>query len=263
MRVISFCADGIERAADLGFYSWLDDQDADIVCLQGIEAQEHLLPNEPYFPTAYNPYFFDNQEATNGVAIYCRELPKAIMTGLGFTDFDHEARYIQADFEHISFGSLLAPFASSDDQLSIDRKHQFFYQLHEHLAKIKHKRREFIISGCFYIAHQPRDVQLAEHHHQQLGFTDKERGWLDKMLIDLGYVDAFRAAISDDDEFTWWPDGQRGENGWRVDFQIASEGLRKKVEYGSILTTKQFSNHAPLMVDYDYEINAEDKLPIY
>ena len=55
MRVISFCADGIERAADLGFYSWLDDQDADIVCLQGIEAQEHLLPNEPYFPIAYNP----------------------------------------------------------------------------------------------------------------------------------------------------------------------------------------------------------------
>ena len=55
MRVISFCADGIERAADLGFYAWLDDQDADIVCLQGIEAQEHLLPNEPYFPIMFNP----------------------------------------------------------------------------------------------------------------------------------------------------------------------------------------------------------------
>ena len=91
----------------------MDDQDADIVCVQGIETQEHLLPNEPYFPNAFNPYFFDNQEATNGVAIYCRDLPKAIMTGLGFTDFDHEARYIQADFEHISFGSLLAPLASS------------------------------------------------------------------------------------------------------------------------------------------------------
>lgn len=263
MRVISFCADGIERAADLGFYQWLEQQDADVVCLQGIEAQEYLLPNEPYFPVAFNPYFFDNPEATNGVAIYCRDLPKAIITGLGFNDFDHEARYIQADFEGISFGSLLAPYSLTDDKLSIERKQTFFSLLYEHLAKIKHKRREFIISGCFYIAHQPRDVQLAEQSRDQQGFTEQERSWLDKILIDLGYVDAFRSAISDDDEFTWWPNGQRGENGWRVDFQIASQGLRKTVEYASILTAKTFSNHAPLIIDYDYEINVEDNLPIY
>ena len=56
---------------------------------------------------------------TNGVALYCRTLPKAIMTGLGFSDFDMEGRYIQADYANVSVGCLLAPpggDAGSDEQ---------------------------------------------------------------------------------------------------------------------------------------------------
>lgn len=263
MRVISFCADGIEQAAGRGFYEWLDSQDADVICIQDLRTQEYLLRDDVYFPPKYNAYFFDNPEGTNGVAVYCRDLPKAIMTGMGFNDFDMEARYIQADFEQISFGSLLAPEAIDGDEKSMLRKTQFFQQLHDHLAKIRHKRREFVICGNFRVAHQPRDVQLSEENKGKAGFTDAERGWFDQMLIDLGYVDAFRAAISDDDEFSWWPSGDTSENGWRVDYQIVSQGLRKTVEYGGILKSKSFSTHGPLSVDYDYEICPEDNMPRY
>jgi len=263
MRVISFCADGIEQAAKRGFYEWMDSQDADIVCVQDIRTQEYLLRDDVYFPPQYNAYFFDNPEGTNGVAVYCRDLPKAIMTGMGFNDFDMEARYIQADFEQISFGSLLAPEAIEGDEKSMARKTQFFQQLHDHLAKIRHKRREFVICGNFRIAHQPRDLQNREANKDRVGFTDLERSWMDQMLIDLGYVDAFRAAISDDDEFSWWPEGDVNDNGWRVDYQIVSQGLRKTVEYGSILKSKMFSTHGPLSIDYDYEISPEDNMPRY
>lgn len=258
MRVISFCAEGIESAAEKGFYEWMLNQDADIVCIQDIRTEEYKLRDDVYFPRDYNAYFFDNPEGSNGVAIYCRDLPKAIMTGLGFNDFDMEARYIQADFERISFGSLLAPDAKLDDEKSMARKTQFFQQLHDHLAKIRNKRREFVISGNFQIAHQTRDIQDADSHQNAIGHTKIERGWMDQMLMDLGYVDAFRAAISDDDEFSWWPNGEVGSNGWRVDYQIVSQGLRKEIEYASILKSRLFSNHAPVTVDYDYEINLDD-----
>ena len=263
MRVISFCADGIVQAAERGFYDWMGSQDADIICIQDIQTEEYKLRDDKYFPPAYNAYFFDNAEGTNGVAIYCKELPKAIMTGLGFNDFDMEARYIQADFERISFGSLLAPSATLDDEKSMSRKTQFFQQLHDHLAKIRHKRREFVISGNFQIAHQKKDVQDFEAANSMVGFTEVERGWMDQMLMNLGYADAFRLAISDEDEFTWWPSGTIGENGWRVDYQIVSQGLRKSVEYGSILKSRQFSSHAPLSVDYEYEINPDEYAPSY
>ena len=262
MRVISFCADGIEQAAERGFFDWMGNQEADVICIQDIRTEEYKLRDNVFFPPEYNAYFFDNPEGTNGVAIYCKELPKAIMTGLGFNDFDMEARYIQADFERISFGSLLAPAATMDDEKSMARKTQFFQQLHDHLAKIRHKRREFVICGNFQIAHQKKDVNQAEQNKGAVGFTEVERGWMDQMLMDLGYVDAFRSAISDDDEFSWWPSGELDDNGWRVDYQIVSQGLRKTIEYASILKSRLFSSHAPVSVDYEYEINP-DEVPRY
>ncbi len=263
MRVISFCAEGLEAAAKEGFYEWMLSQDADVVCLQDIRTQEYNLRDDMYFPGNYNAYFFDHPDNINGVAIYCRELPKAIMSGLGFNEFDGEARYIQADFERVSFGSLLAPAASLGDEKSKVRKTQFFQQLHDHLAKIRNKRREFVICGNFQIAHQKKDIQDAERNREAIGFTEIERSWMDQILMDLGYVDAFRCAISDEDEFSWWPDGSIGENGWRVDYQIVSAGLRKTVEYASILKNRQFAAHAPITVDYEYEINPDERPPSF
>ena len=103
MRVISFSADGLREAAKRGFYTWLERQDADFICIQDMRCSEYDLQDDVFFPSEYNAYFFDDVNGKeNGVAIYCRKLPKAIMTGLGFAEFDMQGRYIQADFEDLS-----------------------------------------------------------------------------------------------------------------------------------------------------------------
>ncbi|MEM6544900.1 MAG: endonuclease/exonuclease/phosphatase family protein, partial [Pseudomonadota bacterium] len=116
MRIISFSADGVREAAGRGFYEWLSRQDADFICIQDLRCSEYDLQDDIFFPGDYNAYFFDDINGKeNGVALYCRELPKAIMTGLGFSDFDMQGRYIQADYGSLSVGCLLAPFAADDD----------------------------------------------------------------------------------------------------------------------------------------------------
>lgn len=254
MRIITFCADGIQNAADRGFYEWVASQEADFICIQNLTAQEYDLQSDVFFPRDYNSYFFDAVEAnTNGVAIYCRELPKAIMTGLGFTDFDMEGRYIQADFDGISVGSLLAPAGSTSKPEVQARKADFYAQFQAHLDKIRNKRREFVICGNWNIAHTAKDVQDKERSSEQNGFLPEERQWMDE-ITDLGYVDAFREINSDSDEFSWWPDGTVGANGWRVDYQIVSKGMKYAIEYGAIYKTQSFSSHAPLIMDYDIEL---------
>mgnify|MGYP003345609112 CR=1 FL=1 len=110
MRIISFCAGGLESAAQRGFFDWVLGQDADFICIQDLGAQEYDLQADVFFPAGYNAYFFDAVEpGRDGVAIYTRELPKAIMTGLGNAEFDMEGRYIQADFESLSVCSVLVP----------------------------------------------------------------------------------------------------------------------------------------------------------
>ncbi len=57
----------------------------------------------------------------------------------------------------------------------------------------------------------------------------------------------------DDDEFSWWPGGRAAGDGWRVDLQIVSAGLRGTIEYGALYKVQEFSSHAPLIMDYDIE----------
>ncbi len=254
MRIISFCAEGIENAANKGFYDWVVDQDADIICVQDLRAQEYDLQDDKYFPDGYFPYFFDSPDSVNGVAIYVRQMPKAIMTGLGFGDRDIEARYIQADFERISIGSLLAPMAEPGQPEQLAQKAQFFKLLQNHLNKIRNKRREYIICGSWFIAHREADIQDPSSVIDMPGFLPEERQWLETLYRDLGYVDAFRRITNDNDEFSWWPDGDRSKGGLRTDLQILSSGLRNSTEYGAINKTQLFSNHGPVIMDYDIEL---------
>ena len=254
MRIISFSADGIKNAAEKGFYDWLKDQDADFVCIQDLRCSEYDLQDKVFFPEDYNAYFFDDIDGkANGVAIYCRQLPKAIMTGLGFADFDMEGRYIQADYENLSVGCLLAPRAEPGNTEQIQRKSEFYELLGNHLQKVRNKRREFIICGSWHIAHSAGDVQDTERNSTVPGFLAEERQWMNE-LLESGYVDAFREINSDTDEFSWWPDGKRTENGWRSDFHIVSRGLQYNVDYGAIYKIKEFSTHAPVIMDYDIEL---------
>ena len=243
MRIISFSADGIKNAAEKGFYDWLKDQDADFVCIQDLRCSEYDLQDKVFFPEDYNAYFFDDIDGkANGVAIYCRQLPKAIMTGLGF-----------ADFENLSVGCLLAPRAEPGNTEQIQRKSEFYELLGNHLQKVRNKRREFIICGSWHIAHSAGDVQDTERNSTVPGFLAEERQWMNE-LLESGYVDAFREINSDTDEFSWWPDGKRTENGWRSDFHIVSRGLQYNVDYGAIYKSKEFSSHAPVIMDYDIEL---------
>ncbi|MEJ2532039.1 MAG: exodeoxyribonuclease III [Halioglobus sp.] len=254
MRIISFSADGIRDAAENGLYDWLKEQDADFICIQDLRCSEYDLQDSVYFPEDYNAYFFDDIDGkSNGVAIYCRKLPKAIMTGLGFADFDMEGRYIQADYENLSVGCLLAPAAESGDAGQLQRKMQFFELLGNHLQKVRNKRREFIICGNWQIAHTPADVQDTERNSNTPGFLAEERQWMNELLSE-GYVDAFREINSDQDEFSWWPDNDRESNGWRTDYHIVSKGLQYAVDYGAIYKIKAFSTHAPVIMDYDIEL---------
>jgi exodeoxyribonuclease III len=254
MRIISFSADGIKNAAAKGFFEWLEEQDADFVCIQDLQCSEYDLQDKIFFPADYNAYFLDDVNGkTNGVAIYCRQMPKAIMTGLGFANFDMEGRYIQADYENFSVGCLLAPHAAPGDATQQAHKNEFYSLLGGHLQKVRNKRREFIICGNWHIAHSAGDVQDTQSNSTVSGFLAEERQWMDQLLAS-GYVDAFREISSDHDEYSWWPDGERGKNGWRTDFQIISQGLKYAVDYGAIYKIKAFSTHAPVIMDYDIEL---------
>ncbi len=71
----------------------------------------------------------------------------------------------------------------------------------------------------------------------------------------MDFVDAFREIAQEEHQYTWWSNrGQAWANnvGWRIDYQILSPNLRGKVLATEIYKNKRFSDHAPLIIDYNY-----------
>ncbi|WP_053981634.1 exodeoxyribonuclease III [Marinagarivorans algicola] len=255
MRIISLSVDGIHQAAKRGLYDWLAQQDADVICLQDLRALESELDADIFHPAGYFAYFFDSGiKHYNGVAIYTRQQPKALIFGLGFSSgIDMEGRYLQVDFEQHSIGSLLAPAALRETE-SIDDKIHFYDDLQALLHKITRKRRHFIFCGNWAMAHTRKDVQNWQDHTDDAGFLAHEQQWLKQLYAQVGYCDAFRLVNSDNDEFSWWPSGTQGEgDGWRTDFQVISHALKSKVEYATIYKSQSFSSHQPVIIDYDID----------
>ena len=262
MRIISLCVEGIHQAAQKGLYVWLQDQDADIICLQDLRAQEDELSSETFQIEGYHDYFFGSGEDNySGVAIYSRVLPKALIYGLGFkSGIDMQGRYLQVDFERISVGSLLAPSAANDgDSQAV--KDNFFDEFQAHLHKISRKRRDFIFCGNWAMVPSAADVSNYEAQQHQSGCLPDERRWMQQLFDEheIGYGDAFRLGNSDKDEYSWWPSGQIGEgDAWRTDLQVISNHLKYQVEYAVMYKykkgTEPFSSHLPVIVDYDLDI---------
>ena len=251
MKVLSLVVDGLERAREEGLIPWVFEQDADVICLQDTRCSEYSLTSNDFFPSDYHAYFADNYDdhRVNGVALYCRTMPKAIMSGLGFMDFDPLGLYIQADYAECSIGSILVP-SSRNDEGSL--KKQFLNQLSPHLQKVRNKKREFILCGGWELAWQPRDAEESGNRLDISGFSSEERDWLGS-LYRAGYSDAFRLIEHEEDDFTWWPEGD-DKPGLRTDTHIISDGLREHVTAAHVESEEAFSSHEPVIIEYDFEL---------
>lgn len=80
------------------------------------------------------------------------------------------------------------------------------------------------------------------------------------MLINkMHWVDAYRELFPLEEElaYTWWSNrGQAWANnvGWRIDYQMTSSDLSKKILKAFVFKDERFSDHAPLIIDYDFEL---------
>ena len=84
------------------------------------------------------------------------------------------------------------------------------------------------------------------------GFLPEERLWIGA-LLENGFVDAWRTLYPDESGYTWWSNrGQAYNNdvGWRIDYQICTPSIAKKLIKASVFKEIKFSDHAPLIVEY-------------
>lgn len=253
MRIITVNLNGIRSAASKGFFEWLAQQDADIVCLQELKAQAADMTAQMLAPLGYRGCFhYAEKKGYSGVGIYSRTEPQQVIAGLGIAEFDAEGRYLCADFADFSVVSLYLPSGSSGEERQAV-KFKFMTAFMPHLRELRASGREVVICGDWNIAHKEIDLKNWRGNKKNSGFLPEERAWLTELFDQVGFVDVFRCLHSELEAYTWW--SNRGQAwaknvGWRIDYQIATPALAQRARAASIYKAQRFSDHAPLIIDY-------------
>ena len=70
-------------------------------------------------------------------------------------------------------------------------------------------------------------------------------------------VDVFRRLNPHPEQYTWW--SNRGQAwaknvGWRIDYQLATPAIAATARREHIYLEQRFSDHAPLVIDYDFTL---------
>ena len=256
MRIITLNANGIRSAATKGLFRWLSGQDADVVCIQETKAQVDQLADAQFWPSGYHTFYCDaEKKGYSGTAIYARREPVQVTRGFGVAEFDGEGRYLEADFGSLSVVSLYLPSGSSGPERQAS-KFRFLESFMPHLRALAGRGKPVILCGDWNIAHRPIDLRNWKSNQKNSGFLPEERAWLDELFGTGMFLDAFRQVNQEADQYTWW--SNRGQAwaknvGWRIDYHIASAALQDRVRNTHIYKEQRFSDHAPLIIDYDFE----------
>ena len=255
MRIISANLNGVRSAASKGFFDWMAQQNADVIAVQELKAQHADIAAALQNPFGFHCYFHcAEKKGYSGVGLYCRREPDAVIEGLGIADIDTEGRYLEAQFGPLSVISLYLPSGSSSEERQ-QAKFAFMDHFRPHLENLAASGREIVLDGDWNIAHREIDLKNWKGNQKNSGFLPEERAWIGRLFDELGYVDIWRTLYPEAPGYTWW--SNRGQAyakdvGWRIDYQIATAKLAATAQSASVYKGEKFSDHAPLIVDYDY-----------
>jgi len=259
MRVLTFNLNGIRSAAGKGFFDWLPDAAADWVCVQELKAQDADLTPPMRQPAGFTGYFHHaEKKGYSGVGIYARREPERVIEGLGVPEIDAEGRYLELVYGPFSIISLYLPSGSSGEHRQ-QAKYAFMERFFGHLAELAGSGRDVLLCGDWNIAHRPVDLKNWRSNQKNSGFLPEERAWLSRVFDDLHWVDVYRRLYPEagGDGYTWWSNrGQARANnvGWRIDYHIATAALAQTATRAAVHKERWFSDHAPLAVEYDYQL---------
>ena len=259
-RLVSLNLNGIRSAAAKGFEAWAQSVAADCMGVQEIKAQaDTVVGRFEHIGRLKGHFHYAEKKGYSGVGLYARKTPTAVITGIGNREFDDEGRYVEARFDNnhrrLSIISCYFPSGSSGEERQ-QAKFRFLALMAPYLKRLA-TEREFILVGDINIAHKEIDLKNWRGNRKNSGFLPEERAWMTHLLEEIGLVDVFRQLNPHPEQYTWW--SNRGQAwaknvGWRIDYHLATPGVAKHARAEHIFLEQRFSDHAPLVIDYDFTL---------
>jgi len=253
LKIISYNVNGIRAAINKGFIDWLRESNIDVICIQETKANKEQVEINLLEKIGYHNYWFSAQKkGYSGVAIFSKKPPNNVIYGTKINHIDYEGRVIQVDYDELSIISLYLPSGTNIDRL--EYKFKFMKDFKEYIDDLKIRYPKLIICGDYNICHKEIDIHDPIRNKNVSGFLPEERQWLDK-FINSGFIDSFRHLNSEPHNYSWWSyraNSRVNNKGWRIDYALVSESLKKNINNSFILNSVKHSDHCPVGVEIKF-----------
>jgi exodeoxyribonuclease-3 len=252
MRIISYNVNGIRAAIKKGFYQWLNESGADIICLQEIKANKADVDIKQLEEMGFEHYWYSAQKkGYSGVAVFTKIKPDNVVFGTGHQVSDEEGRVIQLDFGKVRLINAYFPSGTSGEHRQ-QYKYNWLDDLHLYLEELKKKYPKMILCGDYNIAHKEIDIHDPKGNKNTTGFLPQEREWLTR-FVDNNWVDSFRVFHPEPHRYSWWsqrfPSVRFNNKGWRIDYIMVTSTLTKSLVDADIYHDVKHSDHCPVSLD--------------
>jgi exodeoxyribonuclease III len=261
MKLYSWNVNGIRAVVKKGlFQRFIEAHRPQVLCLQETKAERGQI--EIDMPGYHEYWNSAAKKGYSGTAIFSREKPLEVVNGFpkAFAkrfrfadelerDASEEGRLITAEFPKLYVVTVYTPNAK-DDLSRLALRHAHWDPAFLAYCRQLEKKKPVVLCGDLNVAHTELDLANPKPNRGRKGFTDEERAGFQN-LIDAGFIDTLRLFEQGNGHYTWWSHfaNSRARNvGWRIDYFLVSQSLKKAVKAAKIHADVMGSDHCPISV---------------
>jgi exodeoxyribonuclease-3 len=262
ISLFSWNVNGIRAVLKKGeFETFMKRYQPDILCIQETKAQQEQVEIE--LPGYFEYWNSAHKKGYSGTAIFSKIKPLKVTNGFPEDlakkyklldsqgrNSEEEGRIIAAEYKKFYVVTVYTP-NSKDDLSRIPLRHKHWDPAFLEYCNILEKTKPVLICGDLNVAHTENDLARPKPNIGKHGFTSEERQGVDN-FISNGYIDTLRMFKKGSGYYTWWTHwgNARANNvGWRIDYWLASKGLKKSIKSAEIHPDQMGSDHCPISVE--------------
>lgn len=254
MKFISWNVNGLRAVMNKGFKDFFNSIDSDIFCIQETKMQENQITQDikDLFKGKYEYWNSAEKKGYSGTAIISKIRPIKVTYGIGKEEHDKEGRVITLEFDKFYLVNSYTPNSKRELE-RLEYRMVWENEIREYLTLLN-SEKPVIYCGDLNVAHKEIDLKNPSTNHRSAGFTDEERNKMTE-LLESGFIDTFRQLYPNEEgKYSWWSymfHAREKNIGWRIDYFIVSESIKKNIKDAKILTEIQGSDHCPVELDMD------------
>ncbi|KAI7895261.1 Endonuclease/exonuclease/phosphatase [Mucor mucedo] len=259
IKIASYNVASLPACIKKGFNTYIDAEDADIVCVQETKLNQPISTAVNDKVYKYRYWSFDEKKGYAGVAVFSKFKPTLVTYGIPGFDKTTKGRVISLTFPSFVLIATYVPNAG-EKLIRLPERREFNRHMEKYIRSLQKEGKSIIWTGDLNVAHTADDLARPETNQKSAGFTIEERTDFSKVLKPSeedeslpGLIDTWRHFNpTQKGHYTYY--GYRFKSreklmGWRLDYFTVTPDLMDKVVSSEIRHEAWgASDHVPLVL---------------